>query len=378
MRFLIQIVLAWVVAYWLLSRLPIQTSWSTTPSLQQQDQPTLPSDIELWWLETQLVESVAMTEPSVVSILASREIEQYQQSPFGGFFGLTPNSNWSDTVLRQVWWGSWVLINNDWYILTNRHVVEDEDLTYEAVFADWRILSVTNIWQDPVIDLAIVKVEPDDNLPSPARFAPRNRSVALWQFTYAIGNALAEYQNSVTLGIISGKDRKIQTMSQDLYVWLYQTDTSISMGNSWWPLYTLDWSVIWINTAVSAVGENIGFAIPVSEELIQATLATIDQNWSVVRPFVWVQYIDINPLLAAQRDLDVMQWVSIEDIVSWSGADQGWLQSWDIITAINWLPINEDTPFLYQLFSYVPWESINVTFIRDWFERTTQIELGRQ
>ena len=315
-----------------------------------------------WDLEEQLVEAVTVTEPSVVSIIASREIDFFQRSP----------------QLRQVWGWSWVVINDEWYILTNRHVVDSDELTYQAIFADWTVAEITNVWQDPIVDRAVVKVADWTPLPQSALFSPRNRTIPLGQFTYAIGNALAEYQNSVTLWIISGKDRKIQTMSQDLYVWLYQTDTSISMGNSWWPLYTLDGNVIGINTAVSAVWENIWFAIPVSEELVQATLDTIEQNWSIIRPFVWIRYIDIDPLLAAERALPVTQWVAVEAVVPDSWADQWWVQAWDLITAINGLPISADTPFLYQLFSYVPGDTITLTYLRDWFERSSEIVVWRQ
>lgn len=329
--------------------------------------------------EDALVESIAMNKKSVVSIIASKDFAYYySNNPF--------RWNEEDTEpqiiqeRREVGGGSWIFVHQDGYILTNRHVVNDDDATYTIVFYDWSIAQVEQIRRDPILDLAVAKIDasllPDDI--TPATILWLQQPVKIGQFTYAIGNTLAQFQNSVTLGIISGRNREIAVDERNIYVGLYQTDTPISMGNSGGPLFDIDGQVIWINTAVSAIGENIGFALPITQEFMDATLASIKEYNQIHRPLIGIRSRFLTKSLAQELDIDIDRGMYINEVVPNSPAAIAGLQIGDVLTAINGLEITDEYPLLYQLYTYKPEQTITLTIIRNNQEREVELDLGMQ
>ncbi|HCB52007.1 TPA: hypothetical protein DEP21_05615 [Patescibacteria group bacterium] len=120
--------------------------------------------------------------------------------------------------------------------MTNKHVVEDTTAGYTVVLYDGSTWNVDKIWYDDQLDLAYLRLVdkqgkyPQD-LPS-ATFAPFSREISIGQFGLVIGNSLAQYTNTTTLGIISGKNRQLKVNNENTYVGLYQTDAAINPGNS--------------------------------------------------------------------------------------------------------------------------------------------------
>jgi len=203
-------------------------------------------------LQNDIIKAIKNAGPSVVSIIVSKDLQVYYEDPTN-FFG------WYVTEEKQkIWWWSWIIISSDGYVITNKHVVQDSTSEYTVVSKDWDTYKVDKIWFDPILDIAIVKIL-DDNWDVPSNLKPAELNsfkslVKIWQFAVAIWNALAEYENSVSFGIISGKDRQLQSWAQEsLYLWLYQTDAPINQWNSGGPLLDIQWNVIWINTAISAI-----------------------------------------------------------------------------------------------------------------------------
>ncbi len=328
-----------------------------------------PIDLDNFWLkdlEFELISTVDSVKESVVSITASKDFISY--------------NNWKPTELfqQEVWWWSWILISKEGYILTNKHVINDEDAIYTVIFSDWLIVEVEAVWLDKNLDIAVIKVS-DKKVwyRSPATIIDLEDNTLVWQFALAIWNALAEFQNSVTFWVISWNNRKLTIDEENLYAWLLQTDTSISEWNSWWPLFNLNWEVIWINTAVSAFWENIWFAIPITQQFVNATLQSIKNNNSIVRPFVWVRYIDIDSNVAKELDISLDWWIYIAEVIAWSPADDAWILKDDIITHVNKVKIDEHRPFLYQLFTNIPGQSLDVD-IQRWSTLTSwKILLGQ-
>lgn len=329
-------------------------------------------------LEQTLINSIDYAGESVVSIVATRELDTFYEDPFDFFWGQMEQER------QEIWGWSWIIVSEDGYIMTNEHVISEAwwaSTDFSIVTRDWREYEVENIWFDPVLDIAILRVEDEDWQPPsdivPADFIPWDEVVEIWQFAIAIWNALSEFQDSATFWIISWKWRDLEDVPADsLYVGLYQTDAPINPWNSGWPLLDLSGNVIWVNTAMSAIWQWIGFSIPVNEDFLDSTLDMVIEDWQIQRPFLWVAHTNLNRWMAKRLDIDHYQGVFIEEVVSWHPADEAWLSQWDIITHIDWYEVWVWDPFLYNLFTYKPGEQVELTVISDWEEKTIDVVLG--
>ena len=170
--------------------------------------------------------------------------------------------------------GSGVIISEDGYILTNNHVIDGADSVYVTTTDD-KEYEANVVATEPDADLALLKVANVTSLRA-AELGDAN-DLRVGQDVYAIGNALGQYPNSVTKGIVSGLGRPITAVSSGLrgnlqeFEDLIQTDAAINSGNSGGPLVNADGKVIGINTAVAGQAQNIGFSVPINraQDLIQ-------------------------------------------------------------------------------------------------------------
>lgn len=335
---------------------------------QAQKKPAV--DLENFWLqdlENELIGTVDAVKSSVVSIIITKDFILYDGRQATGL------------VEQQVWWGSGILVSEEWYILTNKHVVDGADTSYTIIFSDGQAVEAEQAWLDKTLDIALLKVDASSIWNRQIASAiPFGETVQVGQFALAIWNALAEFQNSVTFWVVSGKNRKLTIDNENLYAWLLQTDTSISEWNSGWPLFDLDGQVVWINTAVSAFWENIGFAIPVSQEFIYATIASVQKYDELVRPFVGIRYVDLNSQIANELGIGQTQGIYVAEVVQWSAADLAGIQKEDILTHVDGIPVDTTNPFLYQLFTKSPWESVVGTILSSGAKKDVEIILDVQ
>lgn len=328
-----------------------------------------------------LIESVEKSKESVVSIVVTKDFAYYYNSnPFSLFedFFSTDTVSWWQfmTGSREVGGWSGIYISKDWYILTNKHVVNDPQAKYTVIFSNGKTAEAEQVWLDPQIDIAVIKItNPIGFKAEPAIVLSLFDEVHVWQFAVAIGNTLAQYRNSVTFGIISWRNRQLDVKDWNIYVGLYQTDTAISQGNSWGPLFDINGRVLGINTAVSAVWSNIGFAIPVTQEFINATIKSIQNYWKIVRPFLGIQYIDINPSVAQKLNISFEKGVYIQEVLENSLASKVWIQKGDIIISLNNKQIDDEYPFLYQLYTHEVWDILSLSVVRDWQEKKLDIRI---
>ena len=316
-------------------------------------------------VEKSVIATIDAVKSSVVNIIITKEFVVYD------------GRNAVDIFQQQVWWGSGIIVDREGYILTNKHVVEDTDATYTVIFDDGSAVESEMVWVDPNIDIAVLRVDPAVIVDRAVGSAyTLTYQPVLGQFALAIWNALAEFQNSVTLGIVSGKNRKLTIGNENLYAGLLQTDASISEWNSGWPLFDLAGKIIGINTAVSAFGENIGFAIPISQEFIDATLVSVRESDEIVRPFVGVRYNDISLSVANDLGLSRTSGIYVAEVVPGSAADDAWLRSEDIVTHLDGREITSDSPFMYQLYTYSPGDEVMMTVVRESGESEISLRLG--
>lgn len=318
--------------------------------------------------EGEVVSDIAkQVSPSVVSIIVASEVE-------GGFFFETSYQEGA---------GTGIIISADGYILTNKHVIPADVSNVRVVANDGKTYNdVRVVGRDPINDIAFLKVNGVSNL-KPAKIGDSS-ALVVGSKVVAIGNALGEFQTTVTQGIISGINRSITAGdetdgSAENLSNLIQTDAAINPGNSGGPLVNISGEVIGINTAVSQGAEGIGFAIPINEAKV--LIAGVLKNGKVERGYLGVRYIMINDEVANYYKLDIKDGAYVlagnrqNAVMPGSPAEKAGLKAGDIITKINGTSLNQKANLVSLLSRHNPGDTIKVSFVRDNKEQTVSIRL---
>ena len=274
--------------------------------------------------EDLVVNIVQNVSSAVVSVIATKDlpvIEQYFVNPFGQdeFFQQfippellpqfqIPQYRQKGTENKQVSAGTGFFISSDGLIATNKHVVGDQAATYWVIMNDGRKLKAKVLALDPLQDLAILKVDATTT-PSNITFIPLGDSnnLKVGQTVIVIGNALGEFQNTVSVGVISGLHRSIVAAgtaagSESLQE-VIQTDAAINPGNSGGPLLDLNGKAIGINTAMAQGAENVGFSLPIN--LVSKDLADVKETGKIQYAYLGVRYLIINAQVKDEKKLSV-------------------------------------------------------------------------
>lgn len=260
-----------------------------------------------------IVTTIDRVNPAVVSVVVTKDVpiyeryyENYNPGGFWGSFSI-PRVREKGTQEREVGGGSGFIVSDDGMIVTNRHVVDDEEARYSVLLNDGTSYGVEVLARDPDLDIAILKInEPLKGTPSHLTFGD-SENLKLGQTVIAIGNALAEFRNSVSVGIVSGLLRTIvasdgQGTSEQLEQ-VIQTDAAINPGNSGGPLLNLQGEVIGVNVATSQGADNISFALPANA--VKLVVDSVRETGEIVRPFLGVRYTMITPTMAESDGLPV-------------------------------------------------------------------------
>lgn len=329
--------------------------------------------------EERFIATIDAALPSVVTVginFTTRErgtIEFDPTNPFG--FRRIPGK--SKEVDQNI--GSGFIVSEEGLIITNKHVVSQQDATYKIRFNNGDTVKVDQIYRDPLNDLAILKVTPTTKLK--ALTMGDSDGLRLGQTTIAIGTPLGEFTNSVTKGIISGLGRGITAGSPfegfvEKLDNVIQTDTPISPGNSGGPLLNSSGEVIGINTAVSSEGENIGFAIPVN--IIKTLLQEFEKRGgNFERPFMGIEPRMIDRKTAIMNDL--VEGAYVVRVVEGSPAEKAGIQEEDVITKIDGVKVvtSDDQSITRMLLDKKIGQTIQVTLWRNGEEKTVSVTLSK-
>ena len=323
-------------------------------------------------LENEIVKKVEDISPSVVNIIIKKDLTIYKSDPW--WFFQTPV--WS--IQRKVWWGTWFFITKDGIIITNKHVISDKNAEYTVITKDKKEYDAVILATDPLNDIAIIKIDTSDTF-TPLEFISEyewmNSDIKIWQFAIAIWNALAEFQNSVSLWVVSGINRNIEA-GWDKLSWLLQTDAAINPWNSWWPLLNLNGKVMWINTAIVWWSQWIWFSIPLSTKKITYILESIKKYGSIKKPFIGINYTVISESIRQQLWIKQSYWALINSTLNWSNAKKIGLEKWDIILEIESQPITINNDLISLIQNKIPWENITLKILKtSWDIINQEIEL---
>jgi len=337
-------------------------------------------------LQTSVKYIAGKISPSVVSIIITKDVQTYKTDPFWFF----QEPSW--VVKQKVWGWTGFFVNKKWLIITNKHVVWDTNASYTVITNNneeyvGKVLAI-----DPTTDLAIVQAMTKDgkelsNTPA-VKFIDSSQKAEVWDFVLAVGNALAEFQNTVTFWVVSGLGRSIQAWDQSTQLteqltWLIQTDTAINPGNSWWPLVNLNEEVVWINTAIAAGANWLWFSIPLSQQEVNYLIGSVEKFWKIKRSFIWIRYISLNENIAKSLKLWINYWDYIysanpqdDAVVKNSPADKAWLKSWDIIIEVNGTKLKSWLSTKDIIKSKLPWDTISLKVMSQWKEKMMELTLG--
>jgi S1-C subfamily serine protease len=227
--------------------------------------------------ESLVVDAVKKTNPAVVSIIISKEIPKYEtyidpnrgQNPFGslfpGFNFIIPQYRQNGTEKKDIGGGSGFFVSAGGLIVTNKHVVDQSGVEYTVFTNDGKKHTAKVVARDPALDIALIKI---DGSGFPELSLGDSDALQVGQSVIAIGNALGEYRNTVSVGVISGLARSITAGDNfghsEVLDQVIQTDAAINPGNSGGPLLDISGNVIGVNVAVAEGSQSIGFALPIN------------------------------------------------------------------------------------------------------------------
>jgi serine protease Do len=317
--------------------------------------------------ESQLISNIAKTVgASVVSVSVTGTSVQPDS-----FFGYSQE-------VQQESAGTGLIISSDGIILTNRHVVPAGTSKVSVTLSDGTELNNVSVIgrttdSDP-LDVAYLKInDKKGKTLKPAKLGDSSK-VQVGDKVVAIGNALGQFQNTVTSGIISGFGRNLKAAdssgaSTETLQNLFQTDAAINEGNSGGPLVNLNGEVIGLNTALAGQAQNIGFALPIND--IQGLNKSVLTQGKLIRPYLGVHFISLTDDAAYQLNLSVKRgaYITSSDgssaIISGSPADKAGLKEKDIITKVDGLLIDQTNSLTSILGRKSVGDTVVLTVIRD-------------
>ncbi len=271
--------------------------------------------------------------------------------------------------------GTGVIVSQEGMIVTNKHVVPTNVSNLKVTLYDGTVLDAEVIARDSRNDIAFIKITDRKGKELSAAKLGDSSAIKVGEKVVAIGNALGQFQNTVTSGIVSGYGRQItagdQGGSEDLTN-LIQTDAAINQGNSGGPLVNLNGEVVGINTAItsSESGQSLGFAIPLND--IKSQITSVLEKGRIERPYLGVRYRSIDERFAYVYNLPVKQGAYLppdegsgSSILKDSPAEKAGLKEKDIIIKIDDQTIDEKHDLVTILSSKKVGDQINVTVLRD-------------
>jgi len=306
--------------------------------------------------ESAVVDVVDKNSPAVVSIVVSKDVPKFRNSfnnpnRFDFFFSpFNYDQENMETEKQKIGGGTGFFVTADGLIVTNKHVVVDEDAKYTVITKDEKEYETTVLARHPTLDIAVLDIESEENFPVLALGDSDNLKVG--QSVIAIGNSLGEFSNSVSLGIISGLQRNIVASSDfgqtEKLNDIIQTDAAINPGNSGGPLLDISGEVIGVNVAVVSGAQSVGFALPINQ--VKKIIEQIKENGELSTPFLGVRYILLNEEISKDNNLSydygalVIRGEKITDfaVIPSSPADKAGIIENDVILEIEGEKITED------------------------------------
>ena len=332
-----------------------------------------------------IVEIARKVCPAVITIVVSKDlpkIEGFYLFPFGGGQFVFPKIEKGKKESTKIGGGSGFIVSSDGYVLTSCHVVQDPEAEYTIISEPKKKYPAKVLARDPINDIAILKIK-GKNLPY--LDLDDSNKIELGQGVVAIGNALGEFHDTVSSGIVSGLSRFIQATNQltqqaERLRGLIQTDAAINPGNSGGPLVNMEGKVIGINTAVVMGAQNIGFAIPIN--YAKKDLEEVKKYGRIKFPFLGIRYVLITKEMAEKNKLPanygaliIRETLGESPVVKNSAAEKAGLKEFDIILGARGEKITTENSLSHILQKCKIGEEIELKILREGKEISLKVKL---
>ncbi len=262
--------------------------------------------------------------------------------------------------------GSGFVMSSDGYIITNNHVVRKAE-EIEVILEGGRKYTAKIVGTDPVTDLALLKIDPEE--PLPAVEMGDSSALQIGDGVFAIGNPFG-LGHTVTAGIVSAKGRALGIGRYDNFI---QTDAAINPGNSGGPLFDYEGKVVGVNTAVMARGQGLGFAIPI--DMAKLVVEQLKANGRVVRGWLGIMIQDITPEISDALDINRDKGGLVSEVKGGSPADKAGLQRGDVVVSVEGEEIPDAATLARKLALTKPGVDTKFVVLRDGKEKTFTIKL---
>jgi serine protease Do len=331
--------------------------------------------------QSQLISKIAgEVGQSVVSVNVTSQVTAGNFGFFGG-----PRSAEQQSA------GTGIIISDDGLIITNRHVVPEGTTKVSVTLSDGTELNdvevVGRTSDNDSLDIAFLKVRDTKGHKLAAAKLGSSSKMKVGDSVIAIGNALGQFQNTVTTGILSGYGRSVQASdssgsSTENLDDLFQTDAAINEGNSGGPLVNLNGEVVGINTAIAGGAQNIGFAIPIDN--VSGLVKNVKDGGKLERPYMGVVYVTLTDDIAKQYNLKVTRGAYIPKssdygqttVISGSPAAKAGIKEGDVITKVDNTAITQNVSLTSLLGKHEVGDTIKVTVNRDGQTKTFDVALA--
>ncbi len=316
---------------------------------------------------------VKLIRPAVVNIATSQRIRHpgwmgNPQDPFGQFFQQFFGGQIPQQELTRQSLGSGFLIDEKGYVLTNNHVIEGAD-QIKVKLADGRELPAKVIGADSKTDVALLKLA--GRGPFPYLLLGDSDVLHVGDWVVAIGNPFG-LELSVTHGMVSAKERTIGAGPYDDFI---QSDALINPGNSGGPLFDMEGAVIGINTAITAHGQGIGFAVPIN---IAKQLLPQLVTGHVIRGWLGVGIQRLTPDLATSLGLGGTKGALVAEVMRGGPAARAGFKSGDVVVSLNGTPVNSPSELTRGVAIVRPGSKIAVGVVRNGKPQTLSVRVGER
>lgn len=305
--------------------------------------------------EKEMIKAIEKVSPSVVSISIVRLVRQ-------SFFNVVP----------QQGMGSGVIIDTKGHILTNYHIVEAAEKV-EVALADGRKFDGKVVGTDNNSDIAVVKINADKLV---AAELSDSEKLKVGQYVATIGNPFGFLLNgpTVTTGVVSALNRHLH-LDERIYEDLIQTDAAINPGNSGGALIDSTGRVIGINTAIIPFAQGIGFAIAINTA--KAVCNELIEHGRVIRPWIGISGVTVNPRVANYFDLPVGSGVAIVDVIGGGPAEDAGIAPGDVIVAFDKRELKSMDDMLHSLGKHKVGESVELQVVRGNKQAKVAVKLAK-
>lgn len=329
-----------------------------------------------------ITRAVEVATPAVVSVNVT-QVQRVVSSPlyndpFYEFFFGRQRSRVMERQVKNM--GSGFVVSPDGYIVTNDHVA-GEAVSITVAFPDGRTLEAELIGSDPATDLALLKVNPEDDLPFLEFDTGSGPIVGEWAI--ALGNPFGLFEAAeptVTVGVVSATGRDLQPQQNRFYMDMIQTDAAINRGNSGGPLLNAMGRVIGVNTAIyteSGGSIGIGFAVPADRAV--RVLDEIREKGFVDRAYyTGLRGRGVTARIAQALRLPEARGVFVEEIDPGSPADEAGFMPYDVIVSVGGEPVDSRESFVAALLEYRPGDRLDLGVFRDGEMITVELIIASQ